>query len=72
MQRKDIDEVGFAILETELAEKQILPGDIIAVIGRHDQHGQVILIQAGGLYLALADDTSGIVGYNEPIESDAS
>ena len=71
MQRKDIDEVGFAILETELDDKQVLPGAIAAVTGRHPQHGQVILVQAGGLYLALADDVSEIVGIDEPIEREA-
>ena len=71
MQRKDIDEVGFAILETELDDKQVLPGAIAAVTGQHPQHGQVILVQAGGLYLALADDVSEIVGLDEPIERDA-
>jgi hypothetical protein len=68
MQRKDIDEVGFAILETELADKQVLPGNISVVIGRHDVHGRVILVQAADLYLALADDADSIVGLNEPIE----
>ena len=69
MQRKDIDEVGFAILETELDDKQVLPGDIAAVTGHHPEHGRVVLVQAGGLYLALADDVSAIVGLGEPIES---
>jgi hypothetical protein len=68
MQRKDIDEVGFAILETELDRKEVLPGAIAVVLGDHSQHGRVILIQAGGLYLALAEDASGIVGLGEPIE----
>lgn len=71
MQRKDIDEVGFAILETELSDKQVLAGAITAVTGRHPRHGQVILVQAGGLYLALADDVDEIVGLGEPIEQEA-
>ena len=71
MQRKDIDEVGFAILETELDGKQVLPGAILAVAGQHPQHGRVILVQAGGLYLALADDVSEIIGIDEPIERDS-
>lgn len=70
MQRKDIDEVGFAILETELDGKQVLPGAITVVTGQHVQHGRVILVQAGGLYLALADDVSEVVGLDEPIEKD--
>jgi hydrogenase maturation factor len=68
MQRKEIDEVGFAILETELTDKQVLPGDISIIMGDHGLHGRVILVQAAGLYLALADDVSAIVGLDEPIE----
>ena len=68
MQRKNIDEVGFAIIETELSDKDVLPGDIAVITGRHDVHGRVILVQAAGLYLALADDVDAIVGIDEPIE----
>lgn len=69
MQRKDIDEVGFAIIETELSNKDVLPGDISVVLGRHPLHGRVILVQAAGLYLAVADDVGSIVGLDEPIEA---
>ena len=71
MQRADIDEVDFAQIQSELSEAQAFPGDVTVVTGRHPRHGSVILVQAGGLCVAVADDVSEIVSRPNPLEGDA-
>ena len=68
MQRVDIDEVDFAQLQSEMIDTMTFPGDVAIVLGTHAQHGTVILVQAGGLFVAMADDASGIIPQNSQTE----
>ncbi len=64
MQRVDIDEIDFAQIQSEMVEATAFPGDIAIVIGRHPQHGLVMLVQAGGLCVAMGEDALTLIPQN--------
>ena len=60
LQRVEIDRQEYEDIKVELAHRVETVGTVTTIQGRHDDHGEVVLIRQAGRFFLDADDVSHI------------